>query len=113
MIQWMKTPEAQEAFGSAAKVNFPEKQRVWFKETLEKNQDVRLPARTSLGQPLGRFQGDRRRHPGSGLLRKKRVKDVTHMLKYPEMPRVGNECGTAIRNLLSHISAARRRHGGV
>jgi len=41
IIEWMKTPEAQEAFGRAAKVQFPEEQRVWFKTVLEKNKDVR------------------------------------------------------------------------
>jgi hypothetical protein len=32
--EWMKTPEAQEAFGEGAKVEFPEKQRAWFKKVL-------------------------------------------------------------------------------
>ena len=41
MIEWMKTPEAQEAFGHDAKVEFPEKQIEWFKKTLKENQDVR------------------------------------------------------------------------
>jgi hypothetical protein len=41
IVEWMKTPEAQEAFGSAAKVEFPEKQRAWLKEVLAKNTDVR------------------------------------------------------------------------
>ena len=34
-------PEAQEAFGYAAKVEFPEKQREWFKNVLAANTDVR------------------------------------------------------------------------
>jgi len=37
----MKTPEAQEAFGHAAKVEFPETQRSWLKKTLTENMDVR------------------------------------------------------------------------
>lgn len=41
IIEWMKTPEAQEAFGSAAKVKFPETQRAWFKKVLAENTDVR------------------------------------------------------------------------
>jgi hypothetical protein len=41
IIQWMKTPEAQEAFGEGAKVEFPEKQRAWFKKVLAENTDVR------------------------------------------------------------------------
>jgi protein-tyrosine phosphatase len=41
IVEWMKTPEAQEAFGHAAKVEFPEAQRAWFKEVLAKNTDVR------------------------------------------------------------------------
>jgi protein tyrosine/serine phosphatase/predicted phosphodiesterase len=41
IIEWMKTPEAQEAFGHATKVEFPEKQRAWFKEVLAENKDVR------------------------------------------------------------------------
>ncbi len=39
--EWMKTPEAQEAFGLGAKVEFPEKQRAWFKKVLAENKDVR------------------------------------------------------------------------
>jgi protein-tyrosine phosphatase len=41
IIEWMKTPEAQEAFGHAARVEFPEAQRAWLKEVLAKNTDVR------------------------------------------------------------------------
>jgi protein-tyrosine phosphatase len=41
IVEWMKTPEAQEAFGHAAKVEFPEKQRAWFKKVLAENTDVR------------------------------------------------------------------------
>jgi protein-tyrosine phosphatase len=41
IIEWMKTPEAQEAFGHGAKVEFPETQRAWFKKVLAENQDVR------------------------------------------------------------------------
>jgi hypothetical protein len=41
IIEWMKTPEAQEAFGHAAKVEFPEEQRAWFKKVLAENTDVR------------------------------------------------------------------------
>jgi protein-tyrosine phosphatase len=41
IIEWMKTPEAQEAFGHAAKVEFPETQRAWLKKVLEQNTDVR------------------------------------------------------------------------
>jgi protein-tyrosine phosphatase len=41
IIEWMKTPEAQEAFGHGARVEFPETQRAWLKKVLEKNQDVR------------------------------------------------------------------------
>jgi hypothetical protein len=41
IAEWMKTPEAQEAFGHGAKVEFPEKQRTWFKKVLEDNSDVR------------------------------------------------------------------------
>ena len=41
IVEWMKTPEAQEAFGHAAKVEFPEKQRAWFKKVLDENKDVR------------------------------------------------------------------------
>ena len=41
IIEWMKTPEAQEAFGHAAKVEFPEEQRAWFKKVLDENSDVR------------------------------------------------------------------------
>lgn len=41
IIEWMKTPEAQEAFGHHAKVEFPEIQRAWLKNALEENKDVR------------------------------------------------------------------------
>jgi len=41
IVEWMKTPEAQEAFGHSAKVEFPEEQRAWFKEILANNADVR------------------------------------------------------------------------
>jgi hypothetical protein len=41
IIEWMKTPEAQEAFGHAAKVEFPKGQRNWFKKVLAENTDVR------------------------------------------------------------------------
>ena len=41
IVEWMKTPEAQEAFGHAAKVKFPKRQRSWFKKVLDNNQDVR------------------------------------------------------------------------
>ena len=41
IIEWMKTPEAQEAFGQGAKVEFPETQRAWFKKVLAENTDVR------------------------------------------------------------------------
>ncbi len=41
MIEWMKTPEAQEAFGHDAKVEFPEKQIEWFEKVLAENKDVR------------------------------------------------------------------------
>jgi len=41
MIEWMKTPEAQEAFGHSAKVEFPEAQQAWLKKVLEDNKDVR------------------------------------------------------------------------
>jgi hypothetical protein len=41
IIEWMKTSEAQEAFGHAAKVEFPEGQRAWFKQVLAENTDVR------------------------------------------------------------------------
>ncbi|MHC4176970.1 MAG: tyrosine-protein phosphatase, partial [Planctomycetota bacterium] len=41
IIEWMKTPEAQEAFGHAAKVEFPEEQRAWLKKVLAENKDVR------------------------------------------------------------------------
>ena len=41
IIEWMKTPEAQEAFGHTAKVEFPEQQRAWFKKVLAENSDVR------------------------------------------------------------------------
>ena len=71
IIEWMKTPEAQEAFGHAAKVEFPEEQRAWFKKVLSENDgralDLRLPARACLGQPFGQLQGDRSGDPGQGL----------------------------------------------
>lgn len=41
IIEWMSTPEAQEAFGHNAKVEFPETQRAWLKETLEEHKEVR------------------------------------------------------------------------
>ena len=41
IIEWMSTPEAQEAFGHSAKVEFPEAQRAWLKKVLEENEDVR------------------------------------------------------------------------
>ncbi|MGB6849941.1 MAG: hypothetical protein WBG05_17220, partial [Thermoanaerobaculia bacterium] len=41
IVEWMKTPEAQEAFGHAAKVEFPEEQTAWFKKVLAANTDVR------------------------------------------------------------------------
>ena len=41
IVEWMKTPEAQEAFGHSAKVEFPEEQRAWLKKVLTKNTDVR------------------------------------------------------------------------
>jgi len=41
IIEWMSTPEAQEAFGHGAKVEFPEEQRAWFKRVLAENTDVR------------------------------------------------------------------------
>lgn len=41
IIEWMSTPEAQEAFGHNAKVEFPEPQRAWLKKILEENKDVR------------------------------------------------------------------------
>ena len=41
IVEWMKTPEAQEAFGHAARVEFPEEQRAWFKKVLAENADVR------------------------------------------------------------------------
>jgi protein-tyrosine phosphatase len=41
IVEWMKTPEAQEAFGHAAKVEFPQAQRAWFKKVLAENTDVR------------------------------------------------------------------------
>ncbi len=41
LVQWMSTPEAQEAFGEGAVVEFPEPQRVWFKQVLAENTDVR------------------------------------------------------------------------
>jgi predicted phosphodiesterase len=41
IVEWMKTPEAQEAFGHAAKVEFPEEQRAWLKKVLADNADVR------------------------------------------------------------------------
>jgi protein-tyrosine phosphatase len=41
IIEWMKTPEAQEAFGHAAKVEFPETQRTWLKNVLDANKEVR------------------------------------------------------------------------
>jgi protein-tyrosine phosphatase len=41
IVEWMKTPEAQEAFGHAAKIEFPEEQRAWFKKVLAENTDVR------------------------------------------------------------------------
>jgi hypothetical protein len=41
IAEWMKKPEAQEAFGHLAKVKFPEKQRAWFKKVLDENKDVR------------------------------------------------------------------------
>lgn len=41
IIEWMSTPEAQEAFGHNAKVEFPEAQRAWLKKILEENKDVR------------------------------------------------------------------------
>lgn len=41
MIEWMKKPEAQEAFGHHAKVEFPESQIQWLSEVLENNTDVR------------------------------------------------------------------------
>lgn len=41
MIEWMSTPEAQEAFGHNAKVEFPETQRAWLKKVLEENRNVR------------------------------------------------------------------------
>jgi len=41
IIGWIGTPEAQEAFGHAAKVEFPEAQRAWLKKVLEENKDVR------------------------------------------------------------------------
>jgi hypothetical protein len=41
IVEWMKTPEAQEAFGDAPKVEFPEEQRAWFKKVPSDNKDVR------------------------------------------------------------------------
>jgi hypothetical protein len=41
VIEWMGTPEAQEAFGHGAQVEFPEAQRTWFKRVLAENTDVR------------------------------------------------------------------------
>lgn len=41
IVDWMKTPEAQEAFGHGAKVEFPKKQVEWFKNVLRENNDVR------------------------------------------------------------------------
>ena len=41
IIEWMSTPEAQEAFGHSAKVEFPETQRVWLQKVLQENKDVR------------------------------------------------------------------------
>jgi protein-tyrosine phosphatase len=41
IVEWMKTPEAQEAFGHAAKVEFPEEQRAWLEKVLAENTDVR------------------------------------------------------------------------
>jgi protein-tyrosine phosphatase len=41
IVEWMQTPEAKEAFGHGARVEFPEEQRSWFKRVLEENQDVR------------------------------------------------------------------------
>jgi len=41
IIEWMKTPEAQEAFGHGAKVEFPEAQRAWFSKVLSENADAR------------------------------------------------------------------------
>ena len=57
IVEWMKTPEAQEAFGYAAKVEFPEEQWAWFKRVLAENTDVRLdlrvPSRAGLEQSFG------------------------------------------------------------
>ena len=41
IIEWMQTPEAQEAFGHGAKVEFPETQRAWVEKVLADNTDVR------------------------------------------------------------------------
>lgn len=41
IVKWMNTPEAQEAFGHRAKVEFPQAQRSWFKKVLAENKDVR------------------------------------------------------------------------
>lgn len=41
MVEWMKTPEAQEAFGHHAKVEFPDTQIEWLEKVLNDNKDVR------------------------------------------------------------------------
>ncbi len=41
MIEWMKTPEAQEAFGHHVKVEFPDSQIDWLELVLRENRDVR------------------------------------------------------------------------
>ena len=41
IVEWMKTPEAQESFGHGAKVEFPATQIAWFKKVLAENSDVR------------------------------------------------------------------------
>jgi calcineurin-like phosphoesterase family protein len=41
LVDWIKTPEAVEAFGHGVKVEFPDKQRAWLKKTLAEHPNVR------------------------------------------------------------------------
>jgi hypothetical protein len=41
LAEWIKSPEAQEAFGLNAKIEFSESQHEWVKKTLEQNKNSR------------------------------------------------------------------------
>jgi len=41
LAEWLKTPEAEEAFGEETQIEFPEAQRAWFKKVLADHKDVR------------------------------------------------------------------------